>query len=105
LLYSSHNHQYLHSFPTRRSSDLHVVPRPRDGDHRYVQDRLCRRHRLGEGKGMTAFALTDAYIEINSVDFSEFVRTVTLPFEAERSEEHTSELQSRDNLVCRLLLE
>src|SRR5690606_40066909 len=26
-------------------------------------------------------------------------------YEAERSEEHTSELQSRENLVCRLLLE
>src|SRR5690606_41298915 len=26
-------------------------------------------------------------------------------FEARRSEEHTSELQSRENLVCRLLLE
>src|SRR2546430_12042952 len=28
-----------------------------------------------------------------------------LMFEAERSEEHTSELQSQSNLVCRLLLE
>src|SRR5690606_39443216 len=27
------------------------------------------------------------------------------PFEILRSEEHTSELQSRENLVCRLLLE
>src|SRR5688572_32375225 len=27
------------------------------------------------------------------------------PFDAERSEEHTSELQSQSNLVCRLLLE
>src|SRR5690606_41733227 len=27
------------------------------------------------------------------------------PFQPERSEEHTSELQSRENLVCRLLLE
>src|SRR5690606_40402323 len=27
------------------------------------------------------------------------------PHELERSEEHTSELQSRENLVCRLLLE
>src|SRR2546430_7585507 len=27
------------------------------------------------------------------------------PFEEERSEEHTSELQSQSNLVCRLLLE
>src|SRR3712207_6943119 len=29
----------------------------------------------------------------------------TLPIEASRSEEHTSELQSRQYLVCRLLLE
>src|SRR5690606_42013686 len=28
-----------------------------------------------------------------------------IQFEARRSEEHTSELQSRENLVCRLLLE
>src|SRR5690606_41991710 len=28
-----------------------------------------------------------------------------LPEEEQRSEEHTSELQSRENLVCRLLLE
>src|SRR5690606_40786734 len=30
---------------------------------------------------------------------------VTTPDETVRSEEHTSELQSRENLVCRLLLE
>src|SRR5574344_3014152 len=30
---------------------------------------------------------------------------VDAPFEGERSEEHTSELQSPDHLVCRLLLE
>src|SRR5207302_5581190 len=29
----------------------------------------------------------------------------TIPDEENRSEEHTSELQSRENLVCRLLLE
>src|SRR5690606_41035471 len=29
----------------------------------------------------------------------------TVPSESGRSEEHTSELQSRENLVCRLLLE
>src|SRR3712207_8579651 len=29
----------------------------------------------------------------------------TTPFEVQRSEEHTSELQSRQYLVCRLLLE
>src|SRR5207244_13051202 len=61
-------HLALHSFPTRRSSDLHhrepglVVRRPpfaRVGGHRVPS----------------------------------------------RSEEHTSELQSPDHLVCRLLLE
>src|SRR5690606_39513916 len=31
--------------------------------------------------------------------------TELVPFEEYRSEEHTSELQSRENLVCRLLLE
>src|SRR5688572_32344435 len=30
---------------------------------------------------------------------------VQLPIEKDRSEEHTSELQSQSNLVCRLLLE
>src|SRR6266702_6132402 len=33
------------------------------------------------------------------------VRGCTKPGSASRSEEHTSELQSRDHLVCRLLLE
>jgi hypothetical protein len=35
---------------------------------------------------MTAFALTDAFIEVNATDFSGFTRTVTLPFEAEELE-------------------
>src|SRR5690606_41051799 len=33
------------------------------------------------------------------------VRTIMLARMLERSEEHTSELQSRENIVCRLLLE
>src|SRR5690606_41053304 len=32
-------------------------------------------------------------------------RRVSINFASDRSEEHTSELQSRENLVCRLLLE
>src|SRR5690606_39594416 len=35
----------------------------------------------------------------------EFVARVAALVQAVRSEEHTSELQSRENLVCRLLLE
>src|SRR5947208_17155385 len=62
-------HRDLHSFPTRRSSDLRVI---RSGDHGHaglLREAACR--------GLVA----------------------------ERSEEHTSELQSPDHLVCRLLLE
>src|SRR5690606_40712220 len=32
-------------------------------------------------------------------------RFIIIPSQCQRSEEHTSELQSRENLVCRLLLE
>src|SRR5437016_13564392 len=35
----------------------------------------------------------------------EIIRTVPKPVSTKRSEEHTSELQSLTNLVCRLLLE
>lgn len=38
---------------------------------------------------MTAFALTDAYINVNATDFSGFARSVTLPFEAEELETTT----------------
>src|SRR5690606_39458742 len=40
-------------------------------------------------------------IEASAVGFSSHVQTLTLT----RSEEHASELQSREKLVCRLLLE
>src|SRR5690606_42021387 len=39
------------------------------------------------------------------VDMGNWPRFVLLRHGLERSEEHTSELQSRENLVCRLLLE
>src|SRR5690349_22920916 len=75
FLYRSRHHRDLHSFPTRRSSDLPpefrgdspiAIPTPMG--QRDVLDLGPHRHRL-------------------------------------RSEEHTSELQSRRDLVCRLLLE
>src|SRR5207302_9537043 len=82
---SSPPHRALPSFPTRRSSDLGhgrppAVDKGRDragGDHPRGGDR--RRRVCPHCRGA--------------------------PPGAERSEEHTSELQSRENLVCRLLLE
>src|SRR5207302_8812744 len=41
----------------------------------------------------------------NTVFYFRKVPLFYIPFLYKRSEEHTSELQSRENLVCRLLLE
>src|SRR5438552_14800448 len=45
----------------------------------------------------------DAYLSVQSNRMNEIMKTLTLM--STRSEEHTSELQSPDHLVCRLLLE
>src|SRR5690606_41632154 len=74
----------LHSFPTRRSSDLFaLIAGAAAGDD--VRPRL-------------AAALDDGH---DVVERELAARRAP----AHRSEEHTSELQSRENLVCRLLLE
>src|SRR5436305_2794286 len=76
FLYGSLDHLDLHSFPTRRSSDLRQGPPARTG------------RRLGSRPLLVARS-DGAYVEAAG----------------RRSEEHTSELQSRPHLVCRLLLE
>src|SRR5438034_6905804 len=68
FFYCSGDHRDLHSFPTRRSSDLGV-------------------------------ALYPTIVQRLIVAPNELVK------ETPRSEEHTSELQSHSDLVCRLLLE
>src|SRR5690606_41054406 len=78
-------HRELHSFPTRRSSDL-APAIPLFGRH----DPACIQ-KLG-----SAARADDARQDVAGAHVS--------AGEA-RSEEHTSELQSRENLVCRLLLE
>src|SRR5687768_18222180 len=78
-------HRDLHSFPTRRSSDLSASP-PIPG--------------TAVGSGAPAASLTMAEIAPRSVRGLSTARATR-----NRSEEHTSELQSRLHLVCRLLLE
>src|SRR5207302_8760641 len=46
-----------------------------------------------------------AIIELDTYERGGLISRYTQQFCAVRSEEHTSELQSRENLVCRLLLE
>src|SRR2546427_8797778 len=67
------------ALPISRSVDLHL---------RVVLVRSVRGEKLGREEGR--FGLRRLFIE---------------RLDAKRSEEHTSELQSQSNLVCRLLLE
>src|SRR5688572_31477725 len=90
----------LHSFPTRRSSDLarrwaFKHPTPAD---------LFRTLEDASGEDLDWF-WRGWFYSIEACDIA--IDTVKL-FKADlenRSEEHTSELQSQSNLVCRLLLE
>src|SRR2546426_3384606 len=62
-------------------------------------------HWIGILTAMTGFCLAAA-LPAESADKSISFESQILPiFESRRSEEHTSELQSPCNLVCRLLLE
>src|SRR5438034_8295679 len=82
-------HRDLHSFPTRRSSDL-GSPRSTSLPAGWLRRPLRRPYG-------SSFARESARLHTVTRGRS----TVTDP----RSEEHTSELQSHSDLVCRLLLE
>src|SRR5690606_40127752 len=103
-LYLSWCYSYTdpHSFPTRRSSDL---------------TRKLQKRKRARTKRKTTYQSRKTHREIkkppqrNSQNY-----TLCFSFDGDggfcvsclnstRSEEHTSELQSRENLVCRLLLE
>src|SRR5690606_40732863 len=94
------DHRYLHSFPPRRSSDLwlggNIALNSGADVQVYINGRPEESPWLdaqrAEGCGLL-------------VVYSRVTRRGAEPAEALRSEEHTSELQSRENLVCRLLLE
>src|SRR5206468_13090646 len=94
-------HRYLHSFPTRRSSDL---------------KRAILAYSIFEIMRSSHFTSNRALRFHNTVSTLCWKSTVGVAswrgkFSAlerkshTRSEEHTSELQSRSDLVCRLLLE
>src|SRR5438034_4026431 len=78
FFYCSGHHRDLHSFPTRRSSDLCAAERPTSVSPPLRRSRSwCVFHRPRRARKRVG----------------------------RRSEEHTSELQSHSDLVCRLLLE
>src|SRR5690606_41894712 len=79
----------LLSFPTRRSSDLAHAFRGRD--HRHDDGPALRRRPL--------------HLRVPRAEPARRGLQGGVRVPRARSEEHTSELQSRENLVCRLLLE
>src|SRR5687768_6200390 len=99
------NHRDLHSFPTRRSSDLHLLRRRarpgcqpgRGRERRLADDHDPAQPRAGRTGG-------DGRARPPAVGRGGRVVPGDRLGRRRRSEEHTSELQSRLHLVCRLLL-
>src|SRR5439155_22338656 len=105
LFHLSADHPYAHSFPTRRSSDL-----------LRIEERKLTVE-VNSAVRARAFRALIAKLPLNA----RYRRTRRQPLKTAlspgpagkgglerlpaRSEEHTSELQSRGHLVCRLLLE
>src|SRR5205807_9520965 len=96
FFYFSAHHLYLLSFPTRRSSDLELITE------------------RGIGNGISLIIFAGIVSRIPQLVQQGFVASTSTGGNGGgivsigvflRSEEHTSELQSPCNLVCRLLLE
>src|SRR5690606_41986241 len=85
----------LPSFPTRRSSDL--------GESQFYDEGRVQ-HQAVHDPLRGADALADSVDEGGVYDAVQGRHGLGTA-EYQRSEEHTSELQSREKLVCRLLLE
>src|SRR5205085_9658179 len=98
--YSSH-HRHLHSFPTRRSSDLQ--PRVNPANQAYLNmlavQNAANVQQTFNNQLQQVYSSQFYGSPVNPVTFPNFYPSYP------RSEEHTSELQSQSNLVCRLLLE
>src|SRR5690606_40182983 len=93
------------SFPTRRSSDLSSwVPRLAEAASRRPGVGVLVTARAPLGRTFRDLRLAPLSREATGEVLQSQV-SGPLPRSATRSEEHTSELQSRENLVCRLLLE
>src|SRR5207244_5495105 len=94
----------VRSVPTRRSSDLREVgtgvTSVKPGDHAiplYTPEcRQCKSCLSGK---------TNLCTQIRATQGKGVMPDGTSRFSYQRSEEHTSELQSPDHLVCRLLLD
>src|SRR5699024_12151797 len=94
---------YLHSFPTRRSSDLKdtlkgILDKSSHSIDYFFNKRGTKFKELGLKERLHDLS-EEEKLELLASDGMLIKRPMV------RSEEHTSELQSRFDIVCRLLLE
>src|SRR5207248_11117880 len=89
FFHASRPHHHLHSFPTRRSSDLLMLDNFPHIKSYWVM--------LGKRLAQVALHFGANDLDGTIMEGGELTES--------RSEEHTSELQSPYDLVCRLLLE
>src|SRR5206468_7585141 len=90
----------LHSFPTRRSSDL-AAKANADATASALR---ADREKLAQAQRNVDVAKAQREAAKARVEQAK-AEVVSAHANVKRSEEHTSELQSRSDLVCRLLLE
>src|SRR5690606_40986061 len=90
---------HLPSFPTRRSSDLYTAK-----DSEFHRVTCFNGLAQTVGKFCTKGQLVSVQGRLHYTQWEDQEGVKRYGCEV-RSEEHTSELQSRENLVCRLLLE
>src|SRR5207244_11258506 len=95
----------LHSFPTRRSSDLDTSTISGNSGGVGIGVGIGTGGNGAAGSLGVALAINDIENEVKAyIDSSQVTAAGSVSVAAsERSEEHTSELQSPDHLVCRLL--
>src|SRR5207249_5985576 len=103
--HSSHHHLHPHSFPTRRSSDL-CVPTHSSTESApipFVSSLMRATPSSPRSVTMSVAPNSRASFWRDECRLMAMMRR-SCPHQGTRSEEHTSELQSRFDLVCRLLL-
>src|SRR5690606_42127904 len=100
---SSGHHRYLPSFSTRRSSDLLARLVPAQARVLVLYGGASARKTGTLDEVMAALA-GRTVTEFGGIEPNPTYETLMHAVE-QRSAEHTSELQSREDLVCRLLLE
>src|SRR5947207_11703468 len=94
-------HRDLHSFPTRRSSDLFAAGRVGNTEDLALDEAAVDVDERGR------ITVDDCYRTTAPGIYAagDVIGPPALASVSMRSEEHTSELQSHSDLVCRLLLE